>query len=147
MYSFRIDSQVSGLAKYFRKGRRKKGLFVAITDPRDSNHIICGYSMCHPSDRFSKAKAIDIAYGRSIKWDSLSKTFYRVPDSMKVELRRFLQRAKSYFKDKTISTWVINELNEECVIVCDSKETHTGGFIMFNDEEGFFDRIRDIANA
>lgn len=110
---FKIDSYTSGLVQYVRKNREKKGVLIAVNHSFDKNRIVIGYSLCNTKhDKFNRNAAIEIAYGRALRWDkSLKYSFLNVPHSIREDFVLFVLRAKKYFKDKSLPEWIVNELN------------------------------------
>ena len=76
------------------KKRNPVGVVVATKDPQ-TGHINYGFSLCRKGDRFTKARALEIALGRS-QFDDYDMicTIHSLRDTLnKVEAR-----AKKYYK-------------------------------------------------
>jgi hypothetical protein len=74
-------------------GRRPEGMFLAV---KTDTAYKLGYSLCNPSDRFNRGKALNLAYkrcacSRPIKFDSVNP---RIQDI----LVTFTDRCRLYYK-------------------------------------------------
>ena len=89
-------------------GGKRVGAMVAVPV---GNDVLIGWTKCHLrskdgpkyTDKFDSKVAILAAAGRAaLKSDE------RVPHSVKKQLKRFIERAKRYYKDKTVITSYLN---------------------------------------
>lgn len=140
MSNFRIDSYVSGMIRYIRKGTHKKGIVIAVNSPTNPNHIIFGYSLCNFSagDKYNQEEAINVAYGRALRWDEKrTHAMYSVADSVKKDMIKLICRAKSYYKQHTFSEWAMNALVE------DDENSIKGYFVCDDADSKFFNQLKE----
>jgi len=83
------------LIKYIRKGKKKKGVVVAV--PVNEDKVKFGWSMCHRRDKFDKDFGKKIAIERALCNRSIT-----APKSIKKDLEGFIARATRYYKDKSV---------------------------------------------
>lgn len=91
------------LVKYVKDQKgHLKGCLYAYTETSDDPLWSVGFSLCHPTDRFSKQKALHIARSRATVWPTrMGDGDVKVPSSLKHHLVGFMQRCTKYFKKKT----------------------------------------------
>lgn len=104
------------LVKYVKDQKGHfKGCLYAYTETSDDPLWSVGFSLCHPTDRFSKQKALHIARSRATVWptrldsnvvkldnnvEKPDSNVVKVPPSLKHHLVEFMQRCTKYFKKK-----------------------------------------------
>lgn len=114
-----------GTFKKLTKGK-KKGVFLAFVDPLAEENVCIGYSMCHPNDKFDyqrgyrfkglglwhavrKAEKYKDSHTFRISKTSadkqLPKEIVKIPQSMGKGLVNFIDRCRSYYKDKNLPPW------------------------------------------
>lgn len=77
--------------EYIRDSKgRKKGVIVATS----VNNI--GWSMCHKNDSFDINRCFDMATGRAF-YATLRQSHQNIPDSIKPQFLKFIERAHKYF--------------------------------------------------
>ena len=85
------------MLQYFRKGKQKKGVMVAIIS--DNQQIVkFGYSLCRTTmDKFSVGFGKKLAIARA----ECGRKLY-IPSSMEKSFKKFHHRCILYYKDKLI---------------------------------------------
>lgn len=125
-----IITDDKGKIVYRKKGGKKIGVLVAGIHPQKDYKIIVGFSMCCKKDKFNWIATgggrtrVDgfgkrVAAKRAMKWEELESVWIGkvpedmdisnivvIPDSISLELGRFLTRCASYYKDKEAPEWV-----------------------------------------
>ena len=126
-----IITDDNGKIVYKKKGGKKIGVLVAGVHPQKDYKIVVGFSMCCKKDKYNWITTgggrtkIDgfgkkVATKRAMKWEDYDKVWIGevpeeitdtsdmvvIPDSISIELGRFLTRCASYYKDKEAPVWV-----------------------------------------
>ena len=87
-----------------KKDKRKNGVMVAIVDPYDKTKVDIGFSFCSPKDEFNKELGKMIAINRCFtsgeRTNSLNETIAKMSDKRKKDLRKFIDRCKTYYQNK-----------------------------------------------
>ena len=99
-------------------GREQIGVMVAGTTDEDPESVTFGFSLCHiKHDRFdwipnagggaSRQKHFgrELAMTRAIKWGKKNTNQF-IPYKIRDEAAAFINRAKRYYKDRTIMPWI-----------------------------------------
>ena len=85
------------LYQYVRKNGKRIGIVVAIE--LDTDNVRIGWSLCNVKlDKFDRYRGLQIAVGRAI-YNSTTD----IPQSVYPTLTHFAQKAKRYYKDKTVT--------------------------------------------
>ena len=102
-----MSAMSQSLIKFLRKNNgRPYGVLVAVKRP--DGEISIDYSLCNlKKDRFTKQRALDIAFGRAMnskKDESCDRT---LPHSLVKEMDLFNKRAERYYRKSVdeIITW------------------------------------------
>jgi hypothetical protein len=99
----------------WHRGRKRGAMFAAL-HPNDNTRVIVGWSMVHRRyDKFDRENAFYVALGRALAWSDDERYLRKedskeafptfVPASTTLAFQFFLNRAKSYYKDKTMPSW------------------------------------------
>jgi hypothetical protein len=97
----------SYLLEYVRKNknnRDKKGVLLAV---KQDDKVVIGWSLCRSNDKFNKYFGHELAYDRGMKRFDDPHHFDDVPDSILIQLDRFVERCEKYFKDCELPLWAI----------------------------------------
>jgi len=91
-----MNIPAQSLVHYVReKNGTPRGVLVAVK--LDESHISIGWSYCRKTDRFTKERAIDIAFGRAMSGLALNSD--QMPQQLHRDLPLFLERCKKYYKN------------------------------------------------
>ena len=93
-----MNANKSNIIQYYRENNKPRSGVVVSTDKG-----IIGWALCSPMDTFSREKALEIAFGRASKAQTLSEEqlqeyYDDIPHSLRHTSQFVMQRADRYFK-------------------------------------------------
>ena len=97
------------LIKYTRKSNGQ--LNGCIVGTMQNDKVMIGYSKCSKADRFSKARALELATIRMNSRGSFASRLGSIPLSLIKDTAKFCDRLGRYYKNSPIGRLVANETN------------------------------------
>lgn len=93
------------LTRIPHKKREKTGILLCEIMDSNFNKVVLGFSLCNYRDEFDKNMGFNIAKERAYKWQNKNIP-PKIPNSIKKQLLKFIERSKRYYKDKKFPEWV-----------------------------------------
>jgi len=107
---FKCKKSKSGNTTFSRK---QIGVMIAGIRPEQPDTVLVGYSLCHRNDKYNCPGGIKrhdfdkiLAAQRAIKWNTDDSNIPHIPYSLRKPFGKFMNRCRTYYKDKTLTSWI-----------------------------------------